>query len=262
MAVLLPALNRARTQAKRIACLNGLKQLVTAWMAYADSSDGKLVNGGQAPMPTGSDITRAEPLWCSSFNTPADPGFDWNWQPDNYYSGILTYEQRVAKLQKGALYKYCQNIKSYKCPEGDKDIHRTYVMPTPMNAAWTTVALGTTGVSSGYPYSKVAKRMGSIKKSKERVVFFEEKRTSPDAFQFPIDFSTSPLVDTPNIMHGNGGNFGFADGHSEYHQYECATTIAWAKGGPAPLGSDTCFIGTIAGKQGDNKWLRNAVWGE
>jgi prepilin-type N-terminal cleavage/methylation domain-containing protein len=64
MAVLLPALNRARTQAKRIVCLSGLKQLVTAWMAYADNSDSKLVNGGQPPSNT---PTPTEPYWCTSF---------------------------------------------------------------------------------------------------------------------------------------------------------------------------------------------------
>jgi prepilin-type processing-associated H-X9-DG protein len=63
-------------------------------------------------------------------------------------------------------------------------------------------------------------------------------------------------------MHGDGGNFGFSDGHAEYHKYECATTIAWAGGGPAPTSSDTCFLGLVAGKQGDYKWLKNAVWGE
>jgi prepilin-type N-terminal cleavage/methylation domain-containing protein/prepilin-type processing-associated H-X9-DG protein len=263
MAVLLPALNRARTQAKRIACLNGLKQLVTAWMAYADSSDGKLVNGGQAPVFC--DGIEREPYWCSSVHTAANPGWDWDWQNqgghDCYTGSGLTYDQRIEKLKGGALYRYCQNVKSYRCPEADKDMHRTYVMPTSMNAAWTTTPGGTTSVSTaGYPYSKVAKRLGQIKKSKERVVFFEEKRASPDAFQFPDDMSAG-LCDPPNIMHGNGGNFGFADGHSEYHQYECAATIAWANGGPPPA-TDTCFLGTVAGKQGDYKWLRNAIWGD
>ena len=45
MAVLLPALNRARTQAKRIVCLSGLKQLTLGWMTYADGNNDKLVNG-------------------------------------------------------------------------------------------------------------------------------------------------------------------------------------------------------------------------
>jgi prepilin-type N-terminal cleavage/methylation domain-containing protein/prepilin-type processing-associated H-X9-DG protein len=260
MAVLLPALNKARTQAKRIVCLNGLKQLVTAWMTYADNSDSKLVNGGQAGGSTLYGCV-TETFWCTGKPTAAINGYDWNTDAANATVGVvLSYDDRVAKMKEGALYRFCQNLKIFRCPEADKDMHRTYIMPTPMNAAWLqSDCIHETG---GYPVAKVAKRLGQIRRSKERVVFFEERRISPDAFQLPIDFPTHSLCDAPNIMHGDGGNFGFADGHSEYHKYECASTIAWAKGGPAPAASDTCFMGTIVGKIGDYKWLKNAVWGE
>ena len=260
MAVLLPALNKARSQAKRIVCLNGLKQLVTAWMTYADNSDSKLVNGGQAGgSPLYGWVT--DPFWCTSKNTTADPGWDWDWInfSDGYSGPPLTYEQRVAKLQKGALYRYCQNLKVYRCPEADKDMHRTYVMPTSMNAEWRN-----TPPSDDYPPSKIATRLGQIKASKDRVVFFEEKQISPDAFQFPYRIiSSNNLCDAPNIMHGDGGNFGFADGHAEYHQYECAATIQWCKIGISynpTVAADTCFNSVSPPK--DRVWLRKATWGD
>ena len=45
MAILMPALNRAREQGKRACCLSNLKQLQLAWTMYADDNDGKIVNG-------------------------------------------------------------------------------------------------------------------------------------------------------------------------------------------------------------------------
>jgi len=45
MAILMPALNRARGQGKRACCLSNLKQLQLAWTMYADDNDGKIVNG-------------------------------------------------------------------------------------------------------------------------------------------------------------------------------------------------------------------------
>jgi prepilin-type processing-associated H-X9-DG protein len=257
MAVLLPALAKARTQAKRIVCLSGLKQLVLGWMSYAENNDGKLVNGGQAITNTNPPVT--ETYWSTSFNTTADPGWDWDWVTnafDGYTGPPLTYEQRVAKLKKGALFRYCSNIKSYRCPEADKVMHRTYVMPTSMNASWQG------GGADDYPVGKVAKRLGQIKQSKDRVVFFEEKQISPDAFQFPYRLNGT-LCDAPNIMHGNGGNFGFADGHAEYHQYECAATIQWCKIGSSynsTVAKDTCFNSTSPPK--DRAWLRTAIWGD
>ena len=48
MAVLMPALSRAREQAKLRVCLSNLSQLQLAWIMYADSNDEKIVNGGRA----------------------------------------------------------------------------------------------------------------------------------------------------------------------------------------------------------------------
>ena len=45
MAVLMPALKRAREGGKRAACLSNLKQLTLAWNMYADENDDRLVNG-------------------------------------------------------------------------------------------------------------------------------------------------------------------------------------------------------------------------
>jgi prepilin-type N-terminal cleavage/methylation domain-containing protein/prepilin-type processing-associated H-X9-DG protein len=244
MAVLLPALSRARSQAKRIVCLSGLKQLTLCWVSYAENFDGKLVNGGQAPTNSPAPI---EPYWCTGFYTTDDPGYDWCWKVQPSCGTALTYEERVAKLKKGALFRYCQNVKSFRCPEAKRETHRTYIMPTPMNAEWQG------GGPAGYPGGKVLKRIGQIKKSADRVVFFEEREVTPDAFQIPITLSVG-LCDVVDLSHGNGGNFGFADGHADYHKYECPSTILWASGGAAP--TDTCFTTK------DYKWLKYAVWGE
>ncbi|MHC4693082.1 MAG: type II secretion system protein, partial [Planctomycetota bacterium] len=45
MAILMPALNRARELGRRSVCLGNLKQLALAWVMYADENDGDLVNG-------------------------------------------------------------------------------------------------------------------------------------------------------------------------------------------------------------------------
>ena len=45
MAILMPALNRAREQGKRAACLSNVKQMGLAWIMYADDNDGKIVSG-------------------------------------------------------------------------------------------------------------------------------------------------------------------------------------------------------------------------
>ncbi len=259
MGLLLPALARARSQAKRIVCLSGLKQLTLAWMAYAENNDGKLVNGGQPPQST---PTPKEPYWCTGFNTPTDPGFDWC-LPGGTSTGCtaagLTYEERVEKLKKGALFRFCQNIKSYRCPEAVKITHRTYVMPESMNAPWLMNGLPVHSVGD------IIKRMGQIKNSKERTVFFEERMVTPDTFVFSYNTDKATVYwdsDRPDVMHGDGGNYGFADGHAEYHKWECRSTVEYAKcGGSGPPCKSIADYRDACKDNVDARWVHNAIWG-
>ena len=267
MAILLPALAKARTQAKRISCLSGLRQLVTAWMAYAENNDGKLVNGGQAGPPGPYDWV-TEPWWCTPLSNATHllpltdeagtytTGIRRDWDISSTGDFLWPYAERVSLLKRGALFRYCPNEKSYRCPEADKTVHRTYIMPTSMNAEWKSPSI---------QVGNIIKRLGQITKSKERVVFFEEKKISPDAYEFgdynPAQWTNS---DTPNIMHGAGANFGFADGHADYHQWECPATIKWVKSG---LAADRPTIAMTSSDTGSNcskdvRWMRNAVWGD
>jgi prepilin-type N-terminal cleavage/methylation domain-containing protein/prepilin-type processing-associated H-X9-DG protein len=213
MGVLLPALNKARKMAKRVTCLSNMKQLVIAWTSYAEGNDGKLVNGGSGVTP---GTVSKEPLWCTSDDTPADPGYDWNWDDTHRTlpTPILAYDQRIAKLKKGALFKYAANVKVYRCPEADKSIHRTYIMPNSMNAHTGCVTEGT-----------VFKRLGDIKQFARRMVFAEEKETTPDSMCVHADQPWWHHFDKPSAVHDNGITVGFADGHGEFWKWQCQETI-------------------------------------
>jgi prepilin-type processing-associated H-X9-DG protein len=237
-----------RGRAKLEVCMANLKTLTAAWQMYASDNDGKIVNGGQAPPPPGGVVT--EPYWCTGTHTTADPGYDWNWSLGGSCTPgtpVLQYAERVDKLKKGAIFKYCNNVKLYRCPEAEKIMHRSYAIPNSMNAHY----------SGGFPEGMVVKWVGQIAKPEERIVFLEEKRITPDAFLFSY-YPTNPqwwTMDRPSAMHGDGANFGFADGHADYHKWECPQTLDWIKSdyrGPAP---------TYAQCPKDLDWMMKAVWG-
>lgn len=247
MAILMPALTKARRVTKRVVCMSNMRQLVTAWTLYAENSDGKLVNGGQAPTSQAR-----EPFWCTSFNTSTDPGYDWSWKvwPFSDYTGTpLTYAQRVEKLKKGALYRYAANAKLFRCPEADKNIHRTYVMTNSMNAH---------NANSGSGEGTVLKRMGDIKKSAQRLVFLEERQTTPDAMQISANVPVWHTDDWPTYMHENGITVGLADGHAEFWIWQCSETVTAAKENRQPITTGT---GTQSCKK-DIVKVQLAVWGD
>ena len=212
--------------------MSNMRQLVVAWMAYAENNDGKIVNGGQHPVPiTDAANASTEPYWCTGFHTDADRGFDWNiggsWGGNEYCTSgtpVLTYDQRVEKLKKGALYRYVKNTKVYRCSEAPKFVHRTYVMPNSMNAHDSSATLADPKAEG-----EVFKRTGQIKGSAQRLVFIEEKIVTPDAMQILANVAQwEPYPDWPGLMHEKGTTVGFADGHGEYWRWQCQETVALA----------------------------------
>ncbi len=216
MAILLPALNKARRQTRRTVCFSNIKQLMTAWLAYADSYDGRIVNGGQSPENT---PVPKEIYWCTPAKS-ADGKFDWDVDK-------LSLEQRIEKLKEGALYRYLNEVKIYRCPEAEKDMHRTYSIVNSMNGSWVGGA-DRKEVGEG----EIIKNLNQLKRTQERIVFMEEGYPSPDSFIVP--YKTSSWWDIPQCPHEGRCNFGFADGHVETWEWEDNRTLqfclmGWSK---------------------------------
>jgi len=98
VSILLPALNKAREDAKRVRCLSNLRQLTMAWQMYTQDSKGHL---------------------CSS-NTPGYPSNPW-WY---WVAGGNTLDC----LYNGKLWPYLHNYEVYKCPNDRVMYTHTYSM--------------------------------------------------------------------------------------------------------------------------------------
>ena len=90
MAILLPALQRAKNQARGIFCLNNTKTLAMAWLMYKDDHDDKLVSG-----LTGKN--------------------QWVDNPENNAS-VDPLELKKEAIRRGTLYRYMgDNVNAYHC---------------------------------------------------------------------------------------------------------------------------------------------------
>ena len=147
MAILMPALNRAREQGKRAACLSNLKQLQLAWITYASDNDERIVNGeayggtaGTCPTPSGGMHDR-EKWW-----TGADCASDY------MTGGKLDQQVQLTAIRAGALYPFVPADKLYACPTGIRGEMRTYTITDAMNGLTSgrgPVTNGTVGVTIG-----------------------------------------------------------------------------------------------------------------
>jgi prepilin-type N-terminal cleavage/methylation domain-containing protein len=113
MAILMPALNIVREQARGVACMSNQKTMGLAYVMYADDNDSGMCGGMSRYAPT-----NGVPPWVM-------PPLDY--QGDGSYnqmpSGPVTLEQRHNGLREGALFPYIRDVGAYHCP-GDDRIRR------------------------------------------------------------------------------------------------------------------------------------------
>ncbi len=240
MAILLPALNRAREQGKRAVCLSNLKQLTTCWFMYADDNDNKLVNA--APWPPGGSCTDCPdncaaraPTGTSPFDNFHKKELPWIGDATSTTPGVPRAEccQKCA-IETGALYKYIRDYDIYACPTGMKGEWITYIIIDSMNGRFDYRASG----DVAKPYC--LKNRNQIKKPAQRVVFIDEGRPTLDSFAVYYDnINGNVWFDPPPVRHGKGATVSYADGHSGYWKWKGQNTIwcglEWGGGTNCPV---------------------------
>ncbi len=212
MAILMPALNRAREQGKRMVCLGNLKQMGLAWIMYADENDGKLVNGAIGfsnvgpPQISWGDHTN-ELAWIDAYSTT---------DPDVQTQGIID----------GALWPYLKDVDIYRCPTGrrlDNGLPQalTYAIMFSMNAVNHTWTQGVRGAH--------VKNMSEISNPSPalRLVFIDEGYMTSDAYA--VYYHQENWFDSPPVRHGDGTTLSFADGHSDHWKWKGTDTIKHAR---------------------------------
>jgi len=235
MAILIPALQRAREQGTRAVCLNNLRQLTTAWIMYADDNDDKIVSSNIGYLPE-----------CCPPGVLC--GKCWVDYPLNGFGDLDTpekWKEAEEAVKNGQLWQYCKDIKLYKCPNSRRDEIMTYTIVDSMNGygGWS----GDTGIEKKL---LIRNRM-DIRHPANRMVFLGESPAGRGTWG--ITCTLPEWWDFPPVRHGNGTTFSFADGHSEYWKWRDKITLDIAEKGE---------LGSPAPGSEDLHKMQRAVWGE
>ncbi len=228
MAILMPALNRAREQGKRMACSNTLRQLGLAWILYADENDDRLVSSetGLAGYPH---------AWLA--RTYAD---DWN------SGGHWPREDQIKGMMAGKLWPYTRDIELYRCPTGFRGEMVSYGM---------MISISGRSVAG----SPVFQKRMNIPRAGERLVFVDEGLSTPHAYA--TRYEESRWWDMPPVRHGNGTNFSYADGHAEYKKWAAPETIENGQNSLSMRWVGSFLPETTDGKR-DVYWVQMGIWGK
>ena len=123
------------------------------------------------------------------------------------YEPVNSREQKIRGMERGALFKYCTNASLYKCPTGIRGEVVTYSIVDYMN--------GHLAIAGATPAP--LKRRTDIGRPAEQAVFLDEGRLS--ASSWTVYYYQERWWDQITSRHGDGTNFSFADGHSDYFKW-------------------------------------------
>lgn len=210
MAVMMPALGKAREQAKTMVCKTNMKTLSTAWFMY--SVDNKKLC--EPAVAYSFDKTQQAYTWV---RTSGYPGAEPMPAEANWYTQE-SYKIRQENISKGVLWSYINSYDAYGCPcdKKAKDRIRSYSINYTLN--------GLKQFETMYG-SKVIKTMSEIKTPSSKIAFAAKYFPNDNAFEirgpYRVIQNDSLLGNYAVPWHNGKSNFGFADGHAE--------TIKWGK---------------------------------
>jgi prepilin-type N-terminal cleavage/methylation domain-containing protein/prepilin-type processing-associated H-X9-DG protein len=243
MAILFPALGRAREQGKRAVCLYYQRQLAAAWNMYADDSTEKIVCGDAEEY--GDWENPAPPPGADAYNSNGIHFNEKPWVLADWAAG-LTLEQRKDKIAKGALFEYVKDVKAYKCPRANADEVRSFSVVDGMNC----VLIDTIGNGA-----VLIKNRQEIKRASERMIFIDDSG-SEGSTRGGWTVALAALIwwDPPSIRHGDGTTFSFVDGHAEYRKWLEPSTLEAGK-------NVSSGYSIPPGETRDIYWARLIAWG-
>lgn len=233
-AMLLPALSRAKAKAFSINCLSNSKQLITAYLMYANDFKGVYLPTSYLG-PEGQVDLYAGGFWLG---------------PNPDINGAMTAALAKAAVEKGMmaspLWPYCRSLDAYHCAGDMRTKNRkpgsgwaydSYSKADPISG----------GIWSSYtqPNAKPFRKETEVNTPTMTLVFLEE--ADPRNYNNGTwAFNSSPpgWVDTFAVFHGEVSSISFADGHAESHKWLEASTLKAARDSANGIQSFYWSVGT------------------
>ena len=210
-AMLLPALNKAKTRAVAAMCMGNSRQLGLAWMMYVGDNKDRLPINSDASAPY-----NGTPSWISGW-------MDWSGNSVNVDTDNLVNDSKAllgSNLSRSFKVFACLGANFVSTAQRQRGWdHR--VRSVTMNAALGDGSKYSFGWSN---WRVIKKATGFITRGPSDVWLFLDEH--PDSLDDGIFYNPNytaginSLVEIPGCQHGGACGVTFADGHSEIHKWK------------------------------------------
>ncbi len=241
--LLLPALSRAKEQARRVQCIGNLRQLALTWQLYADDHNERLAPNGYGTIEQLDGarlwVLGGSHLDLSSFTNVA-------FLTDRRYAAFADY------LQTPAIYKCPSDRARVTLGDGEFPHTRTYALNGYLG--WTAPDPVQFGLLSVVRY-RLFEKSGdlALASPSELLQFLDTAPGNVCHSAFVIHRGNLPglYYHLPSVQHGSAGVISFADGHVGTRRWSDPVTTALARQNWTPEHIQLQFPGNR-----DLEWLK------
>lgn len=235
VSILMPALGRARDQAKTTVCSTNQRALMNSWVVYAADNEGWLV-GADCSANMGQPWD-----WMGSPGAISDyvsHGAEAWYEPSERDPALLAKEREEA-IMAGNLWDYVGALDTYLCPShkvADTPEIRSLHYNCPRDERKLSyVFVSTLNGNIAYQY-EIYKKLNQIQRPSEKIGMTEQHdprgvNMGGWVFQYAtqedVNSGVAAFIGEPLVTWHNGGQlFAFADAHVEHRKWVEPETLA------------------------------------
>jgi prepilin-type N-terminal cleavage/methylation domain-containing protein len=213
ISILLPALNKAKVQSQKVACMSNQRQMATAWIMYGNDFKDYLPLGH----PDGGTTVTADPTGMDKFIpwfVGASRASSSNWPAPPIPGGGGNTE---GAIKRGSVWPYLKSIKVFRCA-GDPGVR--------------LVSYGINNYLNGEGFGDVVLKRSKVRHHTKTFVTIDEydlrgmeSSTGYNLGSFGLDpYPATKWVDYPGMYHLNASVVSFLDGHAELLVWDVPST--------------------------------------
>ncbi len=236
-ALLVPALNRAKSTGSAVRCLQQKQQLGIAFQMYVQDNDDRIVpnmTGVNANLPSLQSAAESSPRysWAGGW-------LDYSQSPLNTNTSVLIRHDPTRGMFGGMLGTYIKDARIFRCPEDRSTV--TLIgkkIPRARSVSMNYLVDGSSrtaiprnspdqlmAVNSGYLVYRRISDFRLLSPSRAWTIIDEHADSINDGV-FLVDVANRAQVDDwVGAYHRNGTGVAFADGHTEMHVWKTRAKV-------------------------------------